>query len=65
MACADSQVSVGTAWFGATYISCEFSHAIAGHAVWKICNLDPWRALETHTEKADTEPGFDVIAGTA
>ena len=65
MACADSQVSAGTARFGETYISCESSHAIADYAVWKICDRDSWRALETHTGKADTEPEFDVIAGTA
>ena len=65
MAGVDSQTSVGTTRFGASYIFCDSSYAIAGQAIWKICDRDPWRALETHARKADTEPGFDVIAGTA
>ena len=47
-----------TARFGAPYIACEASYAVAGHAV-----LDAWAQslVDTAAPEGQTEPGFDAV----
>lgn len=52
---ADVQVDVATARFGAPYISCEASYAVAGHAT-----LDAW-AVALKRDAGERSAAFDAV----